>query len=86
VSAFFSGASYEDLCAAGFLLSNAFRSNSTQNPDKILQVKKFKAFQKEADGVAAALKKRKLDKEGFARALEALDDYMASVDLQQIPA
>lgn len=87
MSAYFGGESYQDLCSAGFLLSNAFRSNSTQSPDKIPQVKKFKAFQKEADAVVAALKKRKTTEaqEAYARALEALDTYMQSVGLQ-VPA
>lgn len=83
MAAFFTSESYEDLCSAGFLLANAFRSNSTQNPDKIPQVKLFKAFQKEADAAAALLKKRKVaeSQEAYARALAALDAYMAAVGL-----
>ncbi|KAJ8603082.1 hypothetical protein CTAYLR_006685 [Chrysophaeum taylorii] len=80
---FFAGDSFEDLCAAGFLLSNAFRINSTQNPDKIFQVQKFKAFKKEADTVTAALKKKKIPDAtaAYARASAALDDYMNAVGL-----
>ncbi|KAJ1445136.1 hypothetical protein M885DRAFT_328619 [Pelagophyceae sp. CCMP2097] len=50
---------YEDLAASGFLLANAFRINSTQNPDKIPQVVKFKAFKVRACFGEAALGRRK---------------------------
>lgn len=72
-----------DLEAAGFLLANAFRINSTQNPDKILQVQKFKAFKKDADETAAFLKKKKKAdaKASFEKSLASLDQYLLSVGL-----
>ena len=72
-----------DLEAAGFLLANAFRINSTQNPDKIPQVKLFKAFKADADAVAAALKKKKKAdaKAGMEKAQASLDAYLAGVGL-----
>ena len=49
----------DDLEAAGFLLANAFRINSTQNPDKIVQVQKFKAFKKDADASCVPCSRRR---------------------------
>ena len=75
----------DDLEAAGFLLANAFRINSTQNPDKIVQVQKFKAFKKDADACAAFLKKKKKKKADAAAAYDAslvtLDVYLKGVGL-----
>ena len=73
----------DDLEAAGFLLANAFRINSTQNPDKILQVQKFKAFKKDADACAALLKKKKKTDAAAAydASLVSLDAYLSSVGL-----
>ena len=73
----------DDLEAAGFLLANAFRINSTQNPDKIPQVKAFKAFKADADAVAAALKKKKKAdaKAAMDKARVSLDAYLAGVGL-----
>ena len=72
----------DDLEAAGFLLANAFRINSTQNPDKILQVQKFKAFKKDADACAALLKKKKTDAAAaYDASLVSLDAYLSSVGL-----
>ena len=42
-----------------FIRTVHIRINSTQNPDKIVQVQKFKAFKKDADACAALLKKKK---------------------------
>ena len=74
----------DDLEAAGFLLANAFRINSTQNPAKIVQVQKYTAFKKDADAVAALLKKKK--KADVPAAMDAakasLDIYLASVDIK----
>ena len=74
---------FDDLEAAGFLLANAFRINSTQNPDKILQVQKFKAFKKDADNCAALLKKKKKTDAAAAydASLISLDAYLSSVGL-----
>ena len=73
----------DDLEAAGFLLANAFRINSTQKPDKILQVQKFKAFKKDADACAALLKKKKKTDAAAAydASLVSLDAYLSSVGL-----
>ena len=73
----------DDLEAAGFLLANAFRINSTQNPDKIVQVQKFKAFKKDADACAALLKKKKKTDAAAAydASLVSLDAYLSSVGL-----
>jgi hypothetical protein len=73
----------DDLEAAGFLLANAFRINSTQNPDKIVQVQKFKAFKKDADACAALLKKKKKTeaKAAYDASLATLDEYLTSVGL-----
>ncbi len=73
----------DDLEAAGFLLANAFRINSTQNPDKIVQVQKFKAFKKDADACAALLKKKKKTDAAAAydASLVTLDAYLSSVGL-----
>lgn len=73
----------DDLEAAGFLLANAFRINSTQNPDKIVQVQKFKAFKKDADACAAFLKKKKKAdaKAAYDASLVTLDVYLKGVGL-----
>lgn len=74
----------DDLEAAGFLLANAFRINSTQNPDKIVQVQKFKAFKKDADACAAFLKKKKKKADAAAAydaSLVTLDVYLKGVGL-----
>jgi len=69
--------------AAAFLLSNAFRINSTQNPDKIPQVQKFKAFKAAADAIPASLKKKKMAavQQAYAQATDLLDVYLDSVGL-----
>ena len=75
-------AAYDDLLAAGYLLANAFRINSTQNPDKIPQVQKFKKFKAAADALPAALKKnKKVPADSYATASELLDDFLSSVGL-----
>ena len=63
--------------------ANAFRINSTQNPDKIVQVQKFKAFKKDADACAALLKKKKKTDAAAAydASLVSLDAYLSSVGL-----
>mmetsp|Transcript_28216 Transcript_28216/g.90940 ORF Transcript_28216/g.90940 Transcript_28216/m.90940 type:complete len:193 (+) Transcript_28216:16-594(+) len=72
---------YDDLTAAAFLLSNAFRINSTQNPDRIPQVQKFKKFKAAADAIPAAAKKKKDLTDLVSNADDLLDVYLQSVDL-----
>lgn len=81
LASYFSGKSFEDLCASAFLLASAFRTNSAQGPDKILQVKLYKDFKKEADEASSLLKKKKDPKEAYSRASSALDAYLSSVGL-----
>ena len=74
---------FDELANPAFLLANAFRINSTQNPDKIVQVQKFKAFKADADAVAAAAKKKKQPavQEAYDKSLTTLAAYLDSVGL-----
>ena len=72
---------YDDLAAAGFLLANAFRINSTTPPDNIIQVKKFKKFKAAADTIPANAKKRKINTDDYTTATNLLTDFLNSVDL-----
>ena len=69
---------WEDLSAAGYLLSNAFRRNSTAAPDSLPSVKKWKAFAADITVLEKIAKKGK-DKD-CASALAALKKAEASLD------
>jgi len=76
-------ASWKDLTAAGYLLSNAFRRSSSTAPDSLPAVKKYKAFAKTVDNFQKVLKKK-----GAAAAMDefpgveaALDEWLSEIDL-----
>lgn len=75
--------SYKDLTAAGYLLSNAFRRNSSSAPDSLPSVKKYKAFAKEVEDLQKALKKKGAGaaSEKFPAVMEALDLWLAEIEL-----
>jgi hypothetical protein len=72
---------FEDLAGPAFLLANAFRINSTQNPEKIPQVKLFKLFKADAEAVQALAKKKKPTQAAFDASLESLTTYLQAVGL-----
>ncbi|KAL3811245.1 hypothetical protein ACHAXA_003914 [Cyclostephanos tholiformis] len=77
---------WEDLSAAGYLLSNAFRTSSTKAPDALPSVKKWKAFAKEIESLKLASTKKNAERvlSSYASALEKLDDYLAAVELPSV--
>jgi len=72
-----------DLSAAGYLLSNAFRTSSTKPPDSLPSVKKWKAFAKEIELLKRALSKKDAEKvfSAYKNAEEKLDAYLDAVEL-----
>ncbi|GAX19892.1 hypothetical protein FisN_1Lh641 [Fistulifera solaris] len=75
--------SWKDFSAAGYLLANAFRRNSSAAPDSLPAVKKWKAFAANVEGMTKSLKKKdtKGAKASFDAAISSLDSYLAEVDL-----
>lgn len=75
--------SYKDLTAAGYLLSNAFRRNSSSAPDSLPAVKKYKAFAKEVEELQKVLKKKGAGaaSEKLPVVLDALDLWLAEIEL-----
>lgn len=75
-----------DLKAAGYLLSNAFRTSSTKPPDSLPSVQAWKAFQSEVDKMQKAVDKK--SKSGVAAAYQkaeaALDNYLEKVELPPV--
>lgn len=74
---------WEDLSAAGYLLSNAFRTSSTKAPDALPSVKKWKAFAKEIELLKLASSKKNKEKvvSAYSSASEKLDAYLDAVEL-----
>lgn len=74
----------EDFLAAGMLLANAFRTNSTTAPDSLPTVKKYKVFLKEYEAFLKLSKKKggaDAAAECYARSTELLKVYLSSVQL-----
>ena len=74
---------YKDFTAAGYLLSNAFRRNSSTPPDSLPSVKKFKAFAAELETMQKVLKKKDLKgvQSSYDKAQVLLDAYLDAVEL-----
>ena len=76
--------SWDDFSSAGYLLSNAFRRNSTTPPDSLPSVQKWKAFAKQVDGMKKACLEKK-SKSGttkaYAESMALLDAYLEAVEL-----
>ena len=74
---------WEDYSAAGYLLSNAFRTNSNKAPDALPSVKAWKAFAKEIELLKRAVSKKDGDKvlSVYGKAEEKLDAYLSEVEL-----
>ena len=74
---------WKDFSAAGYLLANAFRRNSSTPPDSLPAVKKWKAFAAEVENMTKALKKKdtKSATTIFKGALGPLDAYLGEVEL-----
>lgn len=72
--------SWKDFSAAGYLLANAFRRNSTTPPDSLPSVKKWKAFAGDVESMTKSLKKK--DTKGalvaYESALDKLDEYLVN--------
>ncbi|KAG7357006.1 hypothetical protein IV203_001694 [Nitzschia inconspicua] len=76
------GGSWKDLTTAGYLLSNAFRRNSTAAPDSLPSVKKYKAFAAEIANFQKALKKKgAAASDEFPKVEAALNDWLIEIDL-----
>jgi hypothetical protein len=77
---------WKDASAAGYLLSNAFRTSSTKPPDSLPSVKKWKAFAAELDVLQKALKKKDLKgvNKSYANAEILLDAYLEAVELPPV--
>jgi len=76
--------SWNDLTAAGYLLSNAFRRSASTNPDSLPAVKKYKAFVKEVNNFQKVLKKKgaAAAAEEFSNNVEvALDAWLSEIQL-----
>jgi len=77
---------WEDFSAAGYLLSNAFRTSSSKPPDALPSVKAWKAFAKNIE----LLKRAALKKDGgkvlssYTNAAEKLDAYLEQVELPSV--
>ena len=71
------------MTAAGYLLSNAFRRNSSAAPDSLPAVKKYKAFAKEVEELQKALKKKGAGaaSEKLPAVMDALDLWLAEIEL-----
>ena len=74
---------WEDFSAAGYLLSNAFRTSSTKPPDSLPSVKKWKSYAKEMELLkrATAKKDAKKIQSTYKDAEEKLDTYLEAVEL-----
>ena len=74
---------WKDSSAAGYLLANAFRRNSTTPPDSLPSVKKWKAFAGELDVLQKSLKKKDVKgvNASYAKAVDLLDAYLEAVEL-----
>jgi hypothetical protein len=74
---------WKDFSAAGYLLANAFRRNSTAPPDSLPSVKSWKAFAGRVESMTKALKKKdtKSALVAYQDALTALDEYLEKVEL-----
>jgi len=74
---------WEDFSAAGYLLSNAFRTSSTKPPDSLPSVKKWKSYAKEIELLkrATAKKDAKKIQSTYKDAEEKLDTYLEAVEL-----
>eukprot|EP00525_Craspedostauros_australis_P009655 CAMPEP_0198110846 /NCGR_PEP_ID=MMETSP1442-20131203/2844_1 /TAXON_ID= /ORGANISM="Craspedostauros australis, Strain CCMP3328" /LENGTH=218 /DNA_ID=CAMNT_0043767061 /DNA_START=56 /DNA_END=712 /DNA_ORIENTATION=- len=84
--AYFSGdetGTWKDITTAGYLLSNAFRRNSTTAPDSLPAVKKWKAFVVEVDAYQKLLKKKggAVASDAFPKVEAALQTWLEEVDL-----
>lgn len=77
---------WKDGSSAGYLLSNAFRRNSTTPPDSLPSVKKWKAFASEVEAVQKAIKKKSASSAlaSYRKAEAALDDYLDAVELPPV--
>mmetsp|Transcript_30986 Transcript_30986/g.71397 ORF Transcript_30986/g.71397 Transcript_30986/m.71397 type:complete len:215 (+) Transcript_30986:993-1637(+) len=77
------GGAWKDSSAAGYLLSNAFRTNSSKPPDALPSVQKWKAFAAIVETMQKAVKKKDVAKAfaAYKDALPALDDYLERVEL-----
>mmetsp|Transcript_120456 Transcript_120456/g.236766 ORF Transcript_120456/g.236766 Transcript_120456/m.236766 type:complete len:205 (-) Transcript_120456:44-658(-) len=75
--------SWKDLTTAGYLLSNAFRRNSTAAPDSLPSVKKYKAFAAEVENLQKLLKKKGAEAASaeFPKVEAALDAWLSEVEL-----
>jgi len=77
---------WKDVTTAGYLLANAFRTNSTTAPDKLPSVKKWKAFVAEVEAIKKALKKKDVKgvQSSYETAVAALDEYLSAVELPSV--
>ena len=76
--------SWKDLAAAGYLLSNAFRTSSGTPPDRLPSVKKWKAFMAEVEDMKKAVLVKKSGKgaqRSYENAVGLLDEYLEAVEL-----
>jgi hypothetical protein len=75
-----------DLKAAGYLLSNAFRTSSTKPPDSLPSVQAWKAFQSEVDKMQKAADKKSKSgvADAYKKAEAALDTYLERVELPPV--
>eukprot|EP00541_Cyclophora_tenuis_P007078 CAMPEP_0116576626 /NCGR_PEP_ID=MMETSP0397-20121206/20642_1 /TAXON_ID=216820 /ORGANISM="Cyclophora tenuis, Strain ECT3854" /LENGTH=232 /DNA_ID=CAMNT_0004105699 /DNA_START=65 /DNA_END=763 /DNA_ORIENTATION=+ len=74
---------WKDASAAGYLLANAFRRNSTTPPDNLPAVKKWKAFAGQVEAMQKTAKRLdvKATAAAYGKALTALDEYLEEVEL-----
>jgi len=74
---------WNDFSSAGYLLANAFRTNSSRSPDKLPAVKKWKAFQKEVNSLMKSVVKKDAKKslDAYKAGSLALESYLDEVDL-----
>mmetsp|Transcript_8224 Transcript_8224/g.9066 ORF Transcript_8224/g.9066 Transcript_8224/m.9066 type:complete len:212 (+) Transcript_8224:114-749(+) len=74
---------WKDSSAAGYLLSNAFRTSSGTPPDRLPSVQKWKAFAGKVDAMQKAIKNKSKNgaKAAYEEALALLDAYLDAVDL-----
>jgi len=77
---------WNDFSAAGYLLSNAFRTSSTKPPDSLPSVKKWKAFAKQAEALKKSVAKKDGEKvaSSYQSAEESLDAYLDAVELPSV--
>ena len=74
---------WEDFKSAGYLLSNAFRRNSTTAPDSLPSVKAWKAFAAEVEKMQKAVDKKSKSgvADAYKKAEALLDGYLELVEL-----